>query len=161
MAWIFAAFLAASVVHMGEEYFFPGGFMQMMNRLNPRFERLITVPMAVVMNGLQLLLCVIAILVGPRALVFSMSVAGLVFINGLVHLGACFRVRGYAPGAASGALLYIPLALYGYSLFLRARLLTWPQLILTAALGLLYQAIPIAYLFAASALGKGRKAVTS
>ncbi len=161
MDWIFPAFLAASLAHMGEEYFFPGGFMQMMKRLNPRFERLITVPFAIVMNGLQLVLCAIVIAVGPRAPVFTMSVAGLIFINGLVHIGACARVRGYAPGVLSGVILYIPLAAYAYIVFLCAGLLTWQQVAWTGALGLLYQLIPIGYMVVVSALGKQRKAVSS
>lgn len=53
--WILIAFLAASLLHMGEEYFYPGGFMDIMKRLNLRFAPLITVPMAVIINSLQLL----------------------------------------------------------------------------------------------------------
>ncbi len=161
MEWMFAAFLVASMIHMGEEYFYPGGFMQFMQRLNPRFERLITVPFAIVMNGLQLVLCAIVIAVGPRAPVFTMSVAGLIFINGLVHIGACARVRGYAPGVLSGVILYIPLAAYAYIVFLRAGLLTWQQVAWTGVLGMLCQLIPIGYLVVASALGKGGRAVSS
>ncbi len=152
MDWIFGGFLAASVIHMAEEYFYPGGFMQMMKRLNPGFAPFITVPMAVVVNGLQVVLCVLAVMVGIRAPVFSMSVAGLVFINGLVHIGASLRVRGYAPGVLSGALLYIPLAAYAYAVFISAGQLAWGQVLWTAALGLLYQAVPIAYLAVAKRL---------
>ena len=28
MKWLFGAFLAVSVIHMGEEYLYPGGFME-------------------------------------------------------------------------------------------------------------------------------------
>ena len=38
MNWIFGAFLGASLFHMGEEYFYPGGFMGFMKRLNPKFS---------------------------------------------------------------------------------------------------------------------------
>jgi len=109
---IFSAFLAVSIFHMGEEYFYPGGFMDVMKRLNPRFAPLVTAPMAIVINGLQLSLCVVAIVVGEKVLVFSMSVAGLLFINGLMHIIGCIRVKGYAPGVITGALLYVPLSVY-------------------------------------------------
>ncbi len=59
--WIFWAFLGASVLHMTEEYFWPGGFMQLLKRMNPRFAPLVTVRMAVILNGMQLLLCGMAI----------------------------------------------------------------------------------------------------
>jgi hypothetical protein len=82
---------------MGEEYFYPGGFMDVMKRLNPKFAQLVTVPMAVIINGLQLLLCIIAIVVGENGIVFSMSVAGLLFTNGLMHIMGCVKAKGYAP----------------------------------------------------------------
>jgi len=50
--------------------------------------------------------------VGEKVLVFSMSVAGLLFINGLMHIIGCIRVKGYAPGVITGALLYVPLSVY-------------------------------------------------
>lgn len=146
MGWIFSAFMVVSIIHMVEEYVYPGGFMDVMRRLNPGFAPAVTVPMALVINGLQLLLCVLAILVGTGAPIFSMSVAGLLLINGLIYVGASFRVRGYAPGVISGVLLYIPLAVYGYVQFIQSGRLTPNQAIFTAVLGLLYQAVPITYL---------------
>ena len=152
MNWVFSAFLAASLIHMGEEYFYPGGFMDVMKRLNPRFAPLVTVPLAVAINGLQLVLCLVAIAVGKNALVFSMSVAGLLFFNGLIHIMGCVRVRGYAPGVISGVLLYLPLAGYAYYLTISSGQLTLAGVIVTGVLGLLYQAVPIGYLAVASAL---------
>jgi hypothetical protein len=40
MEWIFVAFLAASIAHMAEEYFYPGGFMRTMVRTHERGYRL-------------------------------------------------------------------------------------------------------------------------
>ena len=151
MNWIFPAFLVASIAHMAEEYFYPGGFMNLMKRLNPGYAPFVTVPMAIIINGLQLVVCIIAILVGQNGLIFSMSIAGLLLVNGLTHIGACVRVRGYAPGVISGILIYLPLSVYAYSLFLRTGQLTPNQVIITSLLGLLYQAVPIGYLSLARA----------
>ncbi|MDR3575449.1 MAG: HXXEE domain-containing protein [Anaerolineaceae bacterium] len=152
MGWIFSAFLLVSIIHMGEEYFYPGGFMDMMKRLNPKFAPLVTTPMAIIVNGLQLLLCVAAIVVDKNIPLFSMSIAGLLFINGLVHLMACVRVKGYAPGVVSGALLYVPLSVYAYYLFISSGELSLTGVIVTGVLGLLYQAVPIGYFVSASAI---------
>lgn len=152
MEWIFIAFLAASMIHMGEEYFYPGGFMEVMKRLSPKLAPLVTVPMAVIINGLQLLLCFVAIAIGKNALAFSMSVAALLFINGLMHIMGCVRVKGYAPGVITGVLLYMPLSVYGYYLSISSGQLTLNGVIVTAVLGLLYQAVPISYLVLASAI---------
>jgi hypothetical protein len=152
MNWIFSAFLTASVLHMGEEYFFPGGFMDVMRRFNPRFAPFVTTPMAVVVNGLQLLLCVLAIVVGSEALVFSMSLAGLLFINSLMHIGASIRAKGYAPGAVTSVLLYLPLSTYAYRAFIRSGQLTLNEALFTGLLGALYQAVPISYFALSSVL---------
>jgi len=152
MDWIFGAFLVVSMIHMVEEYAFPGGFLDMMKRLNPRIAPLVTVPMAVIINGLQLLLCLVAIVVEKNLLAFSMSVAGLLFINGLVHIVGCVRIKGYAPGVITGVLLYIPLSVYAYSLFISSGQLTLNEVIVTGMLGLLYQVAPMSYFVLASAM---------
>ena len=158
MEWIFIAFLVVSMIHMGEEYFYPGGFMDVMKRLSPKFAPLVTVPMAVIINGLQLLLCFVAIATGKSALAFSMSVAALLFINGLMHIIGCVRVKGYAPGVISGVALYIPLSAYAYYLSISSGQLTLNGVIVTAVLGLLYQAVPIGYFVLASARWKKGRA---
>jgi hypothetical protein len=152
--WTFVAFLLASIVHMGEEYFYPGGFMSLMKRLNPGFASFVTTRMAVLINGLQLLLCVAAIVVGRKALAFSTSPAALLFINGLIHLGACFRIRGYAPGVISGILLYLPLSVYTYCVFVGSGQLTVSATIISCLLGLFYQAVPAGYLALATMAGR-------
>ena len=152
MEWIFSAFLVVSMIHMGEEYFYPGGFMDVMKHLNPRFAPLVTTPMAVIVNGLQLLLCIVAIAVGRNALVLSMSVAGLLFTNGLMHLMGCVRVKGYAPGVITGVLLYMPLSVYAYYLFISSGQLPLKGVLVSGVLGLSYQAVPISYFLLASAI---------
>ena len=150
MEWIFIAFLAASIIHMGEEYFLPGGFMDVMKNLNPKFAPFINAPSAIIINGLQLLLCVIVIMVGIKPIIFSMSIAGLLFFNGLMHIMACIRQKGYSPGVVSGVLLYIPLSVYAYYHFILSGQLMAEGMILTGLLGLIYQAVPIAYFALAS-----------
>ena len=151
MDWIFIAFFIASIIHMVEEYFYPGGFMEVMQSLNPEIAPLVTVPATIIINGLQLLLCIAAMMIGKNALIFSLSIAGLLFINGLMHIIGCVRVKGYAPGAITGAFLYIPISGYAYYLFIGSGQLTLNGALITAILGLLYQAIPIGYFEVASA----------
>ena len=152
MDWIFGGFLGASILHMVEEYFYPGGFMELMKGFNPKFSRFVAVRMAVIINGLQLVLCVLAMIVGRNQPVFSMSIAGLLFINALMHIGASARRKGYAPGVVTGLLLYLPLSIYAYGLFLNSSLLTAGGILATGLLGLFYQAIPIGYLTLANRL---------
>ena len=154
MEWIFSAFLMVSIIHMGEEYFYPGGFMDVMKRLGPKFAPLVNAPMAIIINGLQLLFCIATIVVGKKAPIFSMSIAGLLFINGWMHIMGCVRTKGYAPGVITGVLLYIPLSVYAYYLFISSSQLTLNEVIVTGVLGLLYQALPISYLVLASVINE-------
>lgn len=83
MNWIFILFLIATILHIFEEYIYPGGFANEIKTVNPKFAPTITLPSIVIINGLQLLLCVIVIFVGKSNLSFSLSVAGLLFINSI------------------------------------------------------------------------------
>ncbi len=152
MDWIFGAFLLVSVIHMVEEFIYPGGFMDIMKRLNPRFAPFVTLPFVIIINGLQLFLCVIALIVGKQNLAFSLSVASLLLINSLMHVMGCIRARGYAPGVVSGLVLYLPLSVYAYLLFVASGALSVGEGIASGVLGLIYQAVPLGYLGLASIL---------
>ncbi|MCX6006525.1 MAG: HXXEE domain-containing protein [Chloroflexi bacterium] len=145
MTWIFAGFLIASILHMVEEYFFPGGFMTVMKRMNPDFAPFVNVPMAVVINGLQLVLCIIVIFVGRSNLAFSLSAASLLFINGLAHLGGSIRLKGYVPGVVTGSVLYLPLSIYAFYYFTASGELNVLDTVTAAWLGMLYQIVPLVY----------------
>lgn len=153
MDWIFSAFVGAAVLHVFEEYFYPGGFPDFMKRTSPAFAPFISTSFTVVVNGLFLLLCVLGAVLGRDAPVFSLSIAGLLVSNGLIHLAACLRTGRYAPGVISGFLLYIPLGIAAYALFLGSGQLSVAQALLSALLGLAYQLVPIGYLGLASRMG--------
>lgn len=127
-----------------------------MRQFRPKFARFMTARMAVVFNGLQLLLCIAAFKVGTTAIAFSMSVASLLLTNGLVHVGACVRFRHYVPGVISAVLLYIPLSLYAYMSFIKSGQLSVNGVIISGVLGLLYQAVPVSYLVLASAFSRAK-----
>ncbi len=146
MDWIFQAFVGAAVLHVFEEYFFPGGFPNFMKESFPAFAPFITRNFAILVNGLFLVLCILAAVVGRDALVFSLSIAGLLISNGLTHLLGSLRARRYAPGLVTGLLFYIPLGILAYFLFSNSGQLTMTQGIISFLLGLAYQVVPVGYL---------------
>lgn len=156
MSWIFVTFLLASLMHMAEEYWLPGGFMERMKIANPRFAPYVTSQMAVVVNGLQILLCLATIIVGESLLAFSLSIAGLVFINGCVHLIGTSASRRYVPGVITGTVLYIPLALFAFRTFLLSGQIDQGQALFAILLGLAFQFVPLAYFFLASRISLTR-----
>ncbi len=146
MNWVFYALFGAAALHVVEEYVFPGGFPDFMRKMAGRFAASVDTPFAVIINGLFLILCGLGALLSGRAPLFSLSVAGLCGINGLSHLAGTLRARRYAPGLATGLLLYLPLAIWAYALYLRAGLATAWQAAGTILWGMAFQAAPLAYL---------------
>jgi hypothetical protein len=134
------------VLHVLEEYFYPGGFPDFMKESSPIFAPFVTTSFAILINGLFLILCILGAIFGKRALVFSLSIGSLLVFNGLTHFGGSLRAHRYAPGLISGLLLYLPLGLTAYVLFLRSGQLSVPQALLSVALGFAYQIIPVGYL---------------
>jgi hypothetical protein len=146
MDWIFDALLAAAVVHVLEEYVYPGGFSETLKRFLPKSAHLVTPRFSVIINGLFILLCILGAAVGRDNLMFSLSVASLLFINSCAHIGRTVLARAYTPGLVSSLLLYIPLSSYAYYLFLSSGDITLPGSIISGLLGALYQAVPVGYL---------------
>jgi len=143
--WIFAAAVGAAAVHILEEYVYPGGFPAALKNLLPRATHLFTPVFHLAVNGLLLLLCLCCALIGKANLVLSLSVFSLVFANAVLHIRGAIVTKKYYPGVISGALIYIPLAVYAYSMFLISGQLTWLQGGLSVLLGVLYMAALMGY----------------
>ena len=156
--WIFAALVGAAVVHVFEEYVYPGGFPDALEDLLPRATHLFTPKFHVVVNGLLFVLCLASAFIGKTNLVLSLSVFSLTFVNAVLHIRGAIVTRKYYPGVISGALIYIPLMVYGYFIFLSSRQLTWPQAGLSFLLGTLYMVALMIYVLVqqVGSAGQGR-----
>ena len=156
MTGLYVAFLIASLLHMTEEYFLPGGFMNAMKEMNPGFAPLVTVPMAVIVNGLQLALCGLVIVFGDRSAVFAMSVAALLLINSIVHFAGSVVRRKYLPGLVTGLLVYFPVAEYALVHLGPTDMQHFGRYAEAFMWGLAYQLVPLAYFLIAAAVRRRR-----
>jgi hypothetical protein len=143
--WIFTALLSAAAVHIFEEYVYPGGFSDSLRKLLPRATSLLTPKFHLAVNSLFFLLCLSSAFIGKSNLVLSLSVFGLVFVNAVLHIRGAIITKRYYPGVISGALIYIPLAVYAYFVFLSSRQLMWLQACLSFLLGVLYMGVLMTY----------------
>lgn len=150
MNWIYWAFLGAAILHILEEYVFPGGFMTFMQQAVPRFASQITVHFSLLINGLFLALCLLAVILGPDQPVFGLSVAWLLFFNGVIHILTSWRWRAYTPGLVSSLLLYLPLAIVGLALITTQGTIDFGGMVAAVLLGIFYQLVPVGYLALAS-----------
>jgi hypothetical protein len=144
--WIFIVLFGAAVIHIFEEYVYPGGFQDVLGKAIPRMALpYLTPKFHLAMNGLFLLLCFASLFIGKSNLVLSMSVISLVFVNAVLHIRGTIVTKRYYPGVISGALIYIPLAIYAYFVLLSSAQLTWIQAGLSFLMGVVLMGIPIIY----------------
>jgi Protein of unknown function with HXXEE motif len=141
------AVVAASGLHVCEEYAWPGGFLRFMRQAAESYVPLvsadvITARLAVVINALFLLLVVIAAILAPAAPVLVLSVAGLVGLNGLGHVVGSVAFGRYVPGAGTGLVLYLPLSLLAYAAYLTHGVST-ASVLLSLAIAVAWNATPL------------------
>jgi hypothetical protein len=118
MLWL--PLLAASA-HIFEEFVWPGGFAEWYRRFDPGAAASVTTRFLVGINLLLLALCAMPRLLGatPRGVSFWLTASAVCAGNALFHIYATWRMREYSPGIVTGVLLYIPLAIFGFTVFLR------------------------------------------
>ena len=144
---IFWLVLAASVIHVIEEY--AGGWVKFMNSFSNPIGHT-TVGTFYLVNGVFIFLCTLSALVNVSFTVFSLSIAALLFINAVIHVGGFIRFRKYNPGVVTAVLLYFPLSIYSYFLYDQAGMLGFTNLFLSALLGAGWMGLAVAYGMAAS-----------
>lgn len=135
---------AAAVLHVIEEFFLPGGFLNWVKKNAPGIAGRVNAKLAVIVNTLFLLLCLTAVFLGGRYPLFALSVAGLVLVNGTAHLISSIAKKSYSPGLITSLLFYIPLPVYIFISFN----LSSAEILKLLLYGVLYHlAVPV-FLFA-------------
>jgi hypothetical protein len=131
--WLWWAPLGAAVLHIAEEFVWPGGFGDWDRAYRPAIRQSITPRLHVVVNLLLLFLCLSVGLAGSGATgaaiagvsfrsaippAFSVPLwvvlAGLLAGNAVFHAVGTVQTRCYSPGLVTGLLLYVPLAGFGF-----------------------------------------------
>jgi len=135
MEWIFIAMLIVSIFHVIEEY--SGGFVDQMKQFVPETD----LSQFVSINMTFIVLCFIAVIVGSSNLVYSLSIAALLFINTIFHIGGSIRFRGYNAGLVTALLLYLPVSTYAYYYFWNTGTLTSSEFTLSIVLGVFWMAM--------------------
>jgi Protein of unknown function with HXXEE motif len=126
--------LASAVLHVTEEYFYPGGFLDWARKIIPRFAGRLNVKFAIIVNVLFLLLCTSGVIWGGRYPMFALSIAGLVLVNGSLHFFSSIATKSYSPGLITSLILYIPLSVYLFVSFN----ISFTQVLLLILYGVLY-----------------------
>lgn len=137
MNWLWWAPLCAAVLHIGEEFVYPGGFAAWDREYRSAIRSSITPRLHLVVNAALLVACLSVALAGTpggmlvvggirlrSVLPVSLAVPGwlalaaLLFSNAVFHLVGTIRTKRMSPGVRTGMLLYVPIAVLGYWHFL-------------------------------------------
>jgi Protein of unknown function with HXXEE motif len=141
MEWIFVVILTVSIIHVIEEY--NGGFVDQMKQFVPGTD----LSQFVSINMTFIVMCFIAVIVGSSNLVYSLSIAALLFINVLFHVEGSIRLRGYNAGLVTAVVLYLPVSIYAYYYFWNSGSLTPLEFILSILLGAFWMVIVLVHQF--------------
>lgn len=136
MDWLPWAPLAAACCHIFEEFVWPGGFADWYRRYRPNASR-ITPRMLVIVNIALLAACVnYALLANTQMGVAAvLGISALLCSNGLWHAWASVKTHTVSPGVVTGILLYVPLMIVEFDIYVRTeRVSIWVAAI-AAAIG--------------------------
>jgi len=132
--------LGAVLLHLFEEFVWPGGFAEWYRWYRPERAASVTTRFLVWINALFVLMALIPVARGfrPYGVAFWLVVASIAAANGLFHLWAVLRTRRYSPGVVTGCIFYLPLAVFGFVYFWRAGLANVALLLQAAIIGPAY-----------------------
>jgi len=114
---IFLLPLFASLLHVGEEFVWPGGFLAWHRRYRPELSRSITARNAIVLNAVLIAACIV--LAGWGSMMSSglslwLVITSILAVNAVFHFLGMIRLRSYSPGVVIGVLVSVPLCLWGF-----------------------------------------------
>ena len=147
--------LGAVLLHLFEEFVWPGGFAEWYRWYRPERAASVTTRFLVWINALFVLMALIPVALGfrqrwttastrseppgtPYGAAFWLVVASIAAANGLFHVWAVLRTRRYSPGVVTGCIVYLPLAVFGFIYFWRTGLANLPTLLQAAIIGPAY-----------------------
>lgn len=137
----------AVVLHVVEEFAWPGGFLAWHRSYHPSLATSITPRFALIANAILLGAAFLLGWYGPdasRGLSLWLILATILGENAVFHLAGVLKLRRYSPGVVTGAVLYLPLCIWGYAHFIDSGEATWRFALASFAVGISYQFVSTA-----------------
>ena len=108
--------LLCILLHVCEEFAWPGGFLDWYRQYRPDLAPSLTVRFVVIVNTLLILFALWLAVAGPtspRGVSGWIVLAAALACNGVFHVRGTVLSRRYSPGLLTVVLLYLPLAVSG------------------------------------------------
>jgi hypothetical protein len=132
---------AAVMLHVTEEFLFPGGFVEWYNKLvPPKTVKTVRYGYLVWINTLMMGVCVLPVYYGESFHGFSIwyLITAMAATNACFHIWGVLKLKAYSPGVITGTLLYLPLFAVGTVQLIPSGELSSGRAILYVALGIGY-----------------------
>jgi len=110
----------AVLLHITEEFIYPGGFMDWDRVYRPGMAKTKHSHFLLIINLLLLAICFNPILSGltDGGIIWWLSIASILLVNAIFHIKGVFVLKRYSPGVITSVFIYLPLVTYGYWYFL-------------------------------------------
>ncbi len=131
---------ACVMLHVTEEFLFPGGFIEWYQELVPSKTQGVRPGYLVWINTLMIGVCVLPVALGPteRGVGVWYTVAAIAGINAIFHIIGVFKLKKYSPGVVTGVLLYLPLFIIGTWYLFTSGSISWIRAAVILALAIGY-----------------------
>ncbi|MFT3701529.1 MAG: HXXEE domain-containing protein [Agriterribacter sp.] len=130
---------SAIMLHVTEEFLFPGGFAEWYRQLvPPKTNKGIDTGYLVWINTLMIGVCVLPVYFGERGAGIWYCVAAIAAANACFHIWGVIKLKKYSPGVVTGVLLYLPLFFIATRLFLSSDLIPLSKAIMFIVIGIGY-----------------------
>ena len=128
------------LLHITEEFIFPGGFMAWDRNYRPQIAKSITPRFLIIINGLLFAICFNPIFSGLTSggVEWWLSIVSILFVNSYFHIKGVVILKKYSPGVITSTVIYIPIAIYGNWYFISTGKVTWTTAILCFSVGIAY-----------------------
>src|ERR1700754_4536117 len=136
---------ACIMLHVTEEFLFPGGFIEWYQELVPSKTAGIRPGYLVWINTLMIGVCVIPAAGAAAGTNFIAwyAVAAIAGANAIFHIAGVVKLKKYSPGVVTGVLLYLPLACYGTWFVLSTGAISFIRVIVILAIAVGYHIFSI------------------
>jgi uncharacterized protein with HXXEE motif len=136
---------ACIMLHVTEEFLFPGGFPEWYQQWIPSKTGGIKPGYLVWINTLMIGVCVLPVYFGstPHGFGIWYALTAIAGANACFHIVGVFFLKKYSPGVVTGTLLYLPLFAYGTWFLLSTNSLSVARVALWIAIGIGYHVFSV------------------
>ncbi|MCE0494328.1 HXXEE domain-containing protein [Vibrio salinus] len=130
----------AAMLHVTEEFIWPGGFIAWYRELCPPQEKGRGPEYLIWINTLMMWFIILAMYFGNTQTGASiwLGVATMLVINAGFHILGVIRLRKYSPGIVTAVCLYIPLFIIGISQYLTTHLISTERIAIYLVIAIAY-----------------------